>query len=77
MTKEIHCPRCRVTTLREPEVHNALSRRDNKTHICSDCGTEEALFDYAQYQTESGAGFTPVGLDVWTREAQFKKLIGK
>jgi len=24
----------------------ALSRRDNKTDICSDCGTEEAMVDF-------------------------------
>ena len=29
-----------------PLVVNALSRRDNKTYICSDCGTDEALFDF-------------------------------
>jgi predicted RNA-binding Zn-ribbon protein involved in translation (DUF1610 family) len=37
------CPRCRRTTLLEGR--NALSRRDNKTEICSDCGTKEALAD--------------------------------
>jgi hypothetical protein len=27
---------------------NALSRRDNKTYICSQCGGEEAVFDWQQ-----------------------------
>jgi predicted RNA-binding Zn-ribbon protein involved in translation (DUF1610 family) len=39
------CPRCGLMKMRDIEVQNALSRRDNKTHICSDCGTEEALVD--------------------------------
>ena len=41
------CPRCNRKTLRPTEVHNALSRKDNKTYICSVCGTEEAMLDYA------------------------------
>lgn len=35
------CPRCGD----QYEEFPALSRRDNKTDICSDCGTEEALID--------------------------------
>jgi len=35
------CPRC--GTLFEGKT--ALSRRDNKTKICSGCGTAEAMFD--------------------------------
>ncbi len=31
--------------MRDEEVMNALSRRDNKTYICSPCGTTEALID--------------------------------
>ena len=37
-----NCPRCK----REIETYPALSRRDNKTDICSDCGGAEALEDY-------------------------------
>lgn len=40
-----NCPRCNELTLRSEEVENALSRRDNKTYICSGCGTEEAFLD--------------------------------
>ncbi len=36
------CPRCNQIMGDYP----ALSRRDNKTDICSSCGTEEALFDF-------------------------------
>ena len=39
MTRE--CPRC----LRLYTGYPALSRRDNKTEICSRCGTEEAVLD--------------------------------
>ncbi len=39
------CPRCKKNTMRDEEVMNALSRRDNKTYICSPCGTTEALID--------------------------------
>jgi len=35
------CPRCK----KEYDDYPATSRRDNKTNICSKCGTEEALFD--------------------------------
>ena len=35
------CPRCGEETTSFP----ALSRRDNKTKICSRCGTEEAMID--------------------------------
>jgi len=38
----IKCPKCG-----EPlEGFPALSRRDNKTEICSDCGTLEAMEDF-------------------------------
>jgi hypothetical protein len=34
----------------------ALSRVDNKTHICSECGTDEALLDFAR---------VPLTMDNW------------
>ena len=40
------CPRCKEMKLNEKEVRNALSRRDNATYICSDCGIAEAMEDY-------------------------------
>jgi len=45
------CPRCRQMTLREVEAQNALSRRDNETYICSDCGNEEAFIDAGIMET--------------------------
>lgn len=49
MTK---CPRCNENELHEDEARNALSRKDNKTYVCSACGTDEAIFTWR-------------GLDVW------------
>lgn len=37
------CPRCKQDYTEYP----ALSRVDNKTDICSRCGTEEALYNFA------------------------------
>ena len=44
MTKrpEWVCPICKRTVTDYP----AISRRDNKTEICSQCGTTEALNDF-------------------------------
>jgi hypothetical protein len=42
------CPRCAgwIPTNENPGAHpGALSRVDNKTEICSNCGTEEAILD--------------------------------
>ena len=49
------CPRCGVNELKPVEVHNALSRVNNETFICSDCGMQEAiesLFNYLKPKTE-------------------------
>lgn len=51
----------------------ALSRRDNKTDICSKCGTEEAMFDFAMSQKS----FAPVGVGTHQREALFKQYLAK
>jgi DNA-directed RNA polymerase subunit RPC12/RpoP len=45
-TKVIICPRCKVNELNPRLPANALSRRDNKSYICSECGTDEAMIDY-------------------------------
>lgn len=44
------CPRCNTRTTRGTE---ALSRTDNRTKICSACGTDEAMQDWL------GTGPTP------------------
>lgn len=43
------CPICREE---RDMTYPALSRRDNKTEICSDCGIEEAILDYIKYLKE-------------------------
>lgn len=40
------CPKCGA---KFQETAGALSRRDNRTKICSDCGTREALEDLNNY----------------------------
>lgn len=42
MSKTFTCPRCEETWT----GFSALSRLDNKTEICSPCGTQEGLDDY-------------------------------
>ncbi len=40
------CPRCNHSIIGYP----ALSRKDNTTEICSNCGTLEALEDFIKYK---------------------------
>jgi predicted RNA-binding Zn-ribbon protein involved in translation (DUF1610 family) len=40
------CPRCKKNELHQILAMNALSRLDNETYICSNCGTEEAFDAY-------------------------------
>lgn len=40
------CPKCGG----EYTEHPALSRTDNETEICPDCGTREALEDWANWK---------------------------
>jgi len=52
-TKE--CPQCKRTSMWEEEHLNSLSRRDNETYICNDCGLKEALSDLrAHIQWDKG-----------------------
>jgi hypothetical protein len=39
------CPRCGERKLDPEKARNALSRRDNETYVCSDCGLDEAMYD--------------------------------
>ena len=39
------CPRCKDNLLKSNPAQNSVSRRDNKTRICSSCGTQEAFED--------------------------------
>lgn len=43
------CTRCKTNRLDPEEVMNALSRKDNDTYICEDCGREEALEEYNNF----------------------------
>lgn len=53
--KKKMCPVMGCTNeLREPMVMNALSRRDNKTYICSDHGVAEAMEDFVKSQHKGG-----------------------
>jgi len=36
------CPKCQKSTVDFP----AISRRDNRTEICSQCGVDEAMADH-------------------------------
>ena len=51
---ESSCPRCGCQ-MRQRQAMNALSRRDNKTYICSSCGQDEALLDFARSQSSKRA----------------------
>lgn len=43
MAREI-CPRCGTfSQIRRLPLRNALSRKDDRTHICETCAQEEAL----------------------------------
>lgn len=37
------CPGCKKFKLHPVETKNALSRKDNKNFVCSDCGTLEGF----------------------------------
>ena len=39
------CPKCKKTFT----GIGAISRSDNKTEVCSECGTKEALEDFSNY----------------------------
>lgn len=64
------CPRCGgyIPNNEEPgEYIGAMSRIDNKTEICSACGTEEAM---QQFSSQSAAAATPI--DQWPIESARK-----
>lgn len=53
------CPNCGgyIPNNETPGAYmGALSRRDNETEICSDCGTREAMEDYILSMKQSGYG---------------------
>jgi len=47
------CPRCLKNNIgRTPGDPGALSRADNETYICSDCGVEEAFLNFAGHKAQ-------------------------
>jgi hypothetical protein len=48
------CPVCKKNPLHPNKVMNSLSRRDNKTYICNECGQREAMEDYQKYLDTHG-----------------------
>lgn len=50
------CPRCKT----EFDHFPALSRVDNKTSICSPCGTAEAMWDWEHQHHHLAADMPPV-----------------
>lgn len=62
-SKDIVCPRCGhfIPNDDSPGAYpGALSRRDNMTEICSDCGTAEAFEDFLQVQYRGSVYWNPV-----------------
>lgn len=52
MKNKVKCPNCgRIITDR-----GALSRKDNKTTVCSKCGLKEAISDYLNSRQDRGNG---------------------
>ena len=63
MTESKFCPRCDY----ELSGHPAISRRDNKTEICSDCGTSEAMNDFSDFYS--------IPMEERINELVFQKII--
>lgn len=56
------CPRCKgyIPNNEKPgEYPGALSRKDNKTEVCSACGQEEAFEDYFAGKYRGGDHYKP------------------
>lgn len=42
------CPRCNMKVVLKSR--HAVSRRENKIHICSECGISEAMIDFVRHR---------------------------
>ena len=62
------CPRCGAVITFYP----AISRKDNKTEICSDCGVIEAIEEYINHKNK-----LEVGMYVRTKVGMIAKIIDK
>ena len=56
---EQKCPRCGKLY----KEYSALSRKDNKTEICPDCGKDEAIWAWVQHLAEK-SGNKDLDIDV-------------
>jgi transcription elongation factor Elf1 len=68
LERDFTCPRCSggvPNNDKRGEYVGALSRTDNKTTVCSDCGTEEAL------EQHFGDGLKPQS--EWWATTEFNK----
>ena len=54
------CPRCKLKVSDYP----AISRRDNKTKICSACGADEAMFDFKIFNIKKAGLWTNPEIDM-------------
>jgi len=61
------CPRCGEMKLNPDNRFNALSRKDNKTYICSDCGFAEATETFIRFKAKFALGQL-----IWTRGVSAK-----
>lgn len=68
--KQAFCPRCKINPLKRCP---AMSRRDNKTKICSECGTAEALEDSRLTPPWKGKSYWDVDSDIWKAQMVAKK----
>lgn len=58
------CPKCK----KKVTCHPGTSRRDNKTSICSDCCTDEAIFDWQVAMTKQKKQIFPENFIALERE---------
>lgn len=53
------CPKCKKTIIGYPSI----SRKDNKTEICSNCGTFEALESLYNYKNRTGGKMKKLNME--------------
>ena len=57
------CPRCGNSPKFPVAGLHALSRKDNKTLVCSSCGTDEAVLQFAGF--DPWPGYPGVTISAW------------
>jgi len=66
------CPRCKTAKLQDPIEKNAISSRDGKTWICSDCGNDESQIDFLIFKNKKSR----ITFQSITKEKYFCKKLG-